>query len=116
MAPKKENQGDKPKRKRFTLAALPGHNGRIGFSWKGDFGKYNWGRCSGRCKASVMIIPHFLQMKLPKSITIYVVDSDEVDKNFQINIETLVRKLLNIFAQNHAMFAPIHSRLAEEVC
>jgi hypothetical protein len=55
-------------------------------------------------------------MKLPKSITIYVVDSDEVDKNFQINIETLVRKLLNIFAQNHAMFAPIHSRLAEEVC
>ena len=55
-------------------------------------------------------------MKLPKSITIYVVDSDEVDKNFQINIETLVRKLLNIFAQNHAMFSPVHSRLAEKVC
>ena len=57
-------------------------------------------------------------MKLPKSITIYVVESDEVDKNFQINtdFEILVRKLLNIFAQNPAMFAPVHSRLAEEVC
>ena len=57
-------------------------------------------------------------MKLPKSITIFVVDSDEVDKNFQINthFEILVRKLLNIFAQNPAMFAPVHSKLAEEVC
>ena len=26
MAPKMKNQGDKPKRKGFTLAALPGHN------------------------------------------------------------------------------------------
>jgi hypothetical protein len=57
-------------------------------------------------------------MKLPKSITIYVVDSDEVDKNFQINthFEILVRKLLNIFAKDPSTFAPVHSELAEGVC
>ncbi len=56
-------------------------------------------------------------MKLPKSITIFVVDSDEA-QNFQISthFEILVRKLLNIFAQKPAMFAPFHSRPAEEVC
>jgi len=57
-------------------------------------------------------------MKHPKSITIYVADSDEVNNNFQINthLEILVRKLLNIFAQNPATFAPVHFKLAEEVC
>ena len=57
-------------------------------------------------------------MKLPKSITIFVVDSDEKDQNFQINthFEILVRKLLNNIAQNPAMIAPVHSELAEGVC
>jgi len=57
-------------------------------------------------------------MKLPKSITIYVVDSDEVDKNFQIDthFKILVRKLLNIFAKDPLTFAPFHSELAEGVC
>ena len=50
-------------------------------------------------------------MKLPKSITIFVVDSDEKDQNFQINthFEILVRKLLNIFAKDPSTFAPVHS-------
>jgi len=57
-------------------------------------------------------------MKLPKSITIYVVDSDEVVKNFQINthFEILVRKLLNIFVKDPSKFAPVYFELAEIVC
>jgi len=57
-------------------------------------------------------------MKLPKSITIYVADSHEVDKNFQISphFEILVRKFLNIIAKDPSTFAPDHFELAEEVC
>ena len=57
-------------------------------------------------------------MKLPKSITITVVDSTEPDKKHEISIhfQIIVRKILNIFARDPSTFAPVHHQLVEEVC
>ena len=61
--------------------------------------------------------PHFASMKLPKNITITVLGSTEPGRRHSINIhyEILVRKLLNIFAENPAEFAPVHSFLSKKV-
>ena len=56
-------------------------------------------------------------MKLPKIVTITVLDSTEADKKHSLSrhFEILARKMLNIFARNPSEFSALHSSLKREV-